>query len=277
MLIPMLFAVAHIAADGEPWNFATGETFSPMFNVVSSYAWRSPAGWAMVACILGFAFVMGFISWHAGKRGPGFLAWFTAAVAAVAMVNLLQVAWYPFKPSREAFSQIQREMKWEPTTWMRSEMWSGGLYAVGVPMPEGIKSPEYVKSLRSHWLHKHGIGWAQAMILLTIMTAKLLWQKRDASNRAWFWANWVVVSLIMAGALGGLLLPDLNGMNQRMMYVGIYLWMLLVVREIERQRRTGAAADTLETSEAEMKNIEQNNGISATGGQNPATPATLLL
>ncbi len=37
MLIPVLFAVAHIAADGEPWNFATGETFSPIYNVVSSY------------------------------------------------------------------------------------------------------------------------------------------------------------------------------------------------------------------------------------------------
>ncbi len=43
IIIPVLFAVAHIAADGKAWNFATGETFSPMFNVVSSYAWRSPA------------------------------------------------------------------------------------------------------------------------------------------------------------------------------------------------------------------------------------------
>ena len=43
MLIPVLFAVAHIAADGAAWNFATGEKFSPMFNVVSSYAWRSQA------------------------------------------------------------------------------------------------------------------------------------------------------------------------------------------------------------------------------------------
>jgi hypothetical protein len=47
LLIPVLFAVAHIAADGEPWSFATSEKFSPMFHVISSYAWRSPAGWAL--------------------------------------------------------------------------------------------------------------------------------------------------------------------------------------------------------------------------------------
>lgn len=255
MLIPVLFAVAHIAADGAPWDFATGETFNPMHNVVSSYAWRSPAGWAMVACMVGFALVMGFISWHAAKRGPGFRAWFTAAVAAGAMVNLLQVAWYPFKPSREAFSQIQREMKWEPTNAMKSEMWSGGLYALGVPMPEGIKSPEYVKSLRSHFLHNHGVGLAQMMILLTIMTAKLLWQSREASNLAWFCANWVVMFIVITGMLGGLLLPDQNGMNQRIMYLGIYLWMLLVVREIERQRKLNfekLAAPVLGSPENEL-------------------------
>ncbi len=44
VLIPVLFAVAHIAADGEPWNFATGEKFNPFFNVISAYAWRSPDG-----------------------------------------------------------------------------------------------------------------------------------------------------------------------------------------------------------------------------------------
>ena len=118
MLIPVLFAVAHIAADGEPWNFATGETFSPAFNVVSSYAWRSPAGWAMVACIVGFALVMGFVSWHAAKRGPGFLAWFTAVVAAIAMVKMLEVAWYPFKPSRETFHEIQQVSASGPTPEM---------------------------------------------------------------------------------------------------------------------------------------------------------------
>jgi hypothetical protein len=74
VLIPVLFALAHIAADGAPWNFANGEKFNPLFNVISAYAWRSPAGWAMVACMAGFAFGLGFVSWHAMKRGPGFFS-----------------------------------------------------------------------------------------------------------------------------------------------------------------------------------------------------------
>ena len=246
MLTPVLFAVAHIAADGAAWDFATGEKFSPMFNVVSSYAWRSPAGWAMVACMVGFAFVMGYVSWHAAKRGPGFLAWLTAAVAAVAMVNLLEVAWHPFKPSREAFSQIQQELKGEATKEMKQEIWSSGLYAVGVPLPEGSKSPEYFKSLRAHWLHNHGIGLAQVMILLTIMVAMFLWERRGGGNVFWYCGNWVAVLLIAAGILGGQLLPDLNGLSQRVMYFGFYLWMLMVVRQIERDRkRSGGDASRL--------------------------------
>ena len=245
MLIPVLFAVAHIAADGAAWDFATGEKFSPMFNVVSSYAWRSPAGWAMVACMAGFAYVMGYVSWHAAKRGPGLLAWFTAVVAAVAMVNLLEVAWYPFKPSMEAFSQIQQEMKLLPAKEKKQEIWSVGLYAVGVPLPQGINSPEYFKSLRSHWLHNHGIGSAQVMILLTIMVSKFLWERRGSGNVFWFCANWLAALLIAAGILGGHLLPDVNGLSQRVMYSGIYFWILIVVRQIERQRRLEVQAETL--------------------------------
>ena len=107
--MPVLFAVAHIAADGAAWNFATGEKFNPLFTSMSSYAWRSPAGWAMVACMAGFALVLGFISWHAAKRGPGFFAWFTAVVAALAMVKTLEVAWYPYRPDKETFYRIQQE------------------------------------------------------------------------------------------------------------------------------------------------------------------------
>ena len=60
------------------------------------------------------------------------------AVAAIAMVKMLEEAWYPFKPSRETFSQIQMEMDQMPTKAIKLEMWSGGLHAVGLPLPEGI-------------------------------------------------------------------------------------------------------------------------------------------
>ena len=45
LLMPVLLAVAHIAADGAVWNFATGEKFSPMFNVMSSYFKTLRSSW----------------------------------------------------------------------------------------------------------------------------------------------------------------------------------------------------------------------------------------
>jgi hypothetical protein len=245
LLIPVLFAVAHIAADGAEWNFATGEKFNPIFNNVSSYAWRSPAGWAMVACMVGFAYVLGFISWHAARRGSGFLAWFTAVVAAIAMFKILEVAWYPFKPSRETFSQIQTEMDQMPTKEMKLEMWNGGLYAVGLPLPDGIASPQYFKTLRSSWIHQHGIGGAQVLIILTIMGSRFLWERRRPDRRFWrsfwFWAQWVVLILVAGGIFGRLWFSDLNGVTQRVAYLGIYLWMLVIVREIQLGRRPKAS------------------------------------
>ena len=236
LLMPVLFAVAHIAADGAVWNFATSEKFSPMFDVMSSYAWRSPAGCAMIACMVGFAWVLGFISWHAAKRGPGFFAWFTAVMAAIAMVKMLEVAWYPFKPSRETFFQIQMEMNQTPTHETKLEMWSGGLNAVGLPLPEGFASPQYFKTLRSSWIHQHGIGGAQVMIILTIMGARFLWERRGPDRRFWSRAQWVVLIFVAAGIFGRLWFPDLNGVTQRVAYLGIYIWMLIIVREIEMGR-----------------------------------------
>jgi hypothetical protein len=247
VLIPVLFAVAHIGADGEPWDFATGEKFSPFFHVISSYAWRSPAGWAMVACMAGLAFGLGFVSWHAMKRGPGFFSWCTAVSAAIAMVLLLQAAWVPFKPDRATFSQIQMEMAQEPTHEAKREIWNGGLYAVGLPLPEGATSPAYFKSLRSHWIHQHTVGWAQVLIVITIMGASFLWSSRSSDGRFWrsflFWAEWVVLGLVGAGLVGRLWLPEFSGLTQRLSYLGFYLWLLVIVREIERRKIPVAPTD----------------------------------
>lgn len=237
ILIPVLFVVAHIAADGAACNYATGEKFSPLFTIVSLYAWRSPAGWAMVGCMMGFAFVMGFVSWHAMKLGPGLLAWFTAVVAAIAMVKMLEVAWVPIKPDRETFSLIQMEIARQPTHETKVEIWSGGLNALDLPLPEGATSPAYFKSLRAHWIHQHAIGGAQYLILVTIMGAACLWESRGRVRRFWSWAQCVVLIWMGAGILGRDWLPEFNGLTQRFTYVGIYIWMIVVVWEIERDRK----------------------------------------
>jgi hypothetical protein len=111
ILIPVLFAVAQIAADGAAWNLATGEPFNPALNVISAYAWRSPAGRAMAACMAGFAFVLGFISWHAAKRGPGFFSWLAAVSAAIAMAKRMRPGRFVngLRESSRRFRKVWRE------------------------------------------------------------------------------------------------------------------------------------------------------------------------
>jgi hypothetical protein len=240
LLIPVLFAVAHHAAEGEPWNFATGEKFNPMFHVISAYAWRSPAGWAMVACMACFAGVLGYISWHAAKCGPGFFHWLTAVTAAIAMALVLQAAWVPFKPDAETFHEIQQESAYGPTRRMKQEMWSGGLYAMGVSRPEWVRSPEYLSSLRSHWIHQYALGSAQVLLMVCIISASFIWKSGRPDRRFWrsfrFWAEWVVVLVVAAGISGRVLLPEYSGLTQRVTYLGFYLWLLFIVREIEKHR-----------------------------------------
>jgi hypothetical protein len=154
---------------------------------------------------------------------------------------MLEVAWYPFKPSRETFSQIQMEMNQEPTKEIKLEMWRGGLSAVGQPLPKGIASPQYFKTLRSSWIHQHGIGGAQVLIILTIMGSRILWERRGPDCRFWSRAQWVVLLFVVGGVCSRVFLPDLNGVTQRVAYFGIYLWMLVIVREIELGRRLKAS------------------------------------
>jgi hypothetical protein len=51
-----------------------------------------------------------------------------------------------------------------------------------------------------------------------------------------FWTEWVVLILVGGGLLGRLWLPEFNGLTQRLSYLGFYLWLLVIVREIERRR-----------------------------------------
>jgi len=272
VLIPVLFAVAHIGADGEPWDFATGEKFNPFYNVISSYAWRSPAGWAMVACMAGFAFGLGFVSWHAMKRGPGLFSWLTAVSAVVAMVFLLQAAWVPFKPDREAFHAIQKEaVSGEASPERKREMWNRGLYAMGISRPEWVRSPEYLASLRSHWIHLHALGWAQMWVMLTILSSTFVWSSRSRDGRFWrvflFWAEWTVLLLIGAGILGRTWFPDYPGLTQRLMYLGFYVWLLVIVREIERRRLP--APESIGTGEGKELD-ESGRETDAAAGNLPA-------
>jgi hypothetical protein len=77
------------------------------------------------------------------------------------------------------------------------------------------------------------------LIVITIVGARFLWSGRSPDGRFWssflFWAEWVVLFLVGAGLVGRLWLPEFNGLTQRLSYLGSYLWLLVIVREIERR------------------------------------------
>ena len=240
--MPILFAVAHIAAEGETSNFVTGWRFDPLYDLISTYISRSPAGWAMVACFVGFAYALGFISWHAARSRPGFLAWFTCVAAVVGMAAMLQVAWYPIKPSQEGFTEIQREANRKAGHQASVAKTDPALDFKAVAVSSHMATPKLDTSLRNHWLHNRAIGWAQVCMMLVLFGAKFLWDRRDSSY--WTVAHWVVLLWICSGIIGRMLLPEFPGLTQRVTYIGFYLSLLVIVREIERRLKLSEESET---------------------------------
>ena len=55
--------------------------------------------------------------------------------------------------------------------------------------------------------------------------------------------------------------PDLNGVTQRVAYLGIYIWMLIIVREIELLRLPAAEMDLKNVGETPTLLEESPNEI----------------
>jgi hypothetical protein len=100
-----------------------------------------------------------------------------------------------------------------------------------------MEVPKYDASLRAYWLHRQGIYLAQLQILLSMIGAMFLWERRGPDRKYWSRAQWVVLLWIMTGLLIRIWQPNLVGLAQRLLYFGFYLWMLVIVREIELGRR----------------------------------------
>lgn len=226
-LVPVLFVGGHLAAVGETSDFVKGWKFDPRFDLISTYACRSSGGWAITGCMVGFAFVLGFISWQAAQSGPGFFAWFTAVAAGVGMVNLLEVTWHPMKPSREIHERIEAEAGGLPEQRME----------IVESHPRRRISP-YQESVRSFWLHAGASDSAQRMILLAMTGTLFLWRGKTRHPARWFGLHQMALAWIVAAALGGVWLPAYPGIHQRLAFIGVYFWMRIVVREIERSSAT---------------------------------------
>jgi len=232
--IPLFFVIGHVLSVDAQANFYTGWRFGLLDFSISSYLWRSPGSWAVVASMMGCALVLGFISWSAAHQGPGFFSWFTTVVAALAMVSVFQASWHPFSPSREDFAKIQEEIRHEARTRSSEEVW---IIAIGMdktPESRRMKSIRYLRSLRSHWLHESAFFQSQLLFVLTMFGSEILWWRRVADQRRWTRSTYLVLGFTMMALVGGML-TGYVGLFERVVWVLWYGWLWLVFREIKRQ------------------------------------------
>ena len=236
-LLPPLMVYGHLRAIGVTWNYATHATFNPITNYVSDYAYRSPAWWAIVACIYGFAFILGFISWHAANRQRTLVSWVVAAAAAIAMFKMTEVALYPVKSPEVTITRLQEELNKGPLEESRDEIWRAYLKVTGKPVPKNTTVGEFLKSHQSDRLHLGGIKPAWLMMIVTMIGAFFIWRKSASSGKRWLGIHGVAFGLLLIGILCSQWYPEWIGLFQRVSFAGTYVWMWLIVLAIERERQ----------------------------------------
>jgi len=95
--------------------------------------------------------------------------------------------------------------------------------------------------------------------MVAILGASFVWRWRSSEGGFWrlflFWAEWVVLIFVAAGIFGRVWLPEYSGLTQRVTYLGFYLWLLVIVREIERRRLPAS----------EMSGTGEGNELDKTG------------
>ena len=227
----------HVRAIGTVWNHATGATFNPITNYVSDYAYRSPAWWAVVACIYGFAFVLGFISWHAANRPRTIVSWVVAAAAAIAMFKMSEVARYPVASPEVTITRLQEELHKGPIKKSGEEIRRAYLKVTGQPVPRGVTVQEFAESEKSNRLHLGGIEPATVLIIVAMAGAFFIWRGNASSKGRWWWLHGIVALLLLIPLLGQTIWPQWPGLFQRISFVGMYVWMWLIVLAIDRERR----------------------------------------
>jgi hypothetical protein len=236
-LMPLLMVYGHVRAIGWTWNHATHAKFSPVTNYVSDYAYRSPAWWAIVACIYGFAFVLGYISWNAAKRPRTTVSWLVVAASAIAMFKLTEVAFYPVKYPEVTQVRLQEELGKSVLEKSREDLWRVWMKVRGKPIPPGVNVDEYLKTHQSDLLHLGGIKPAWLLIVVTMVGSFFMWRSGASSPRRWRLIHGLIVGLLVASTLGASWRFEWVGLFQRISFVAVYIWMWLIVLAIDREGR----------------------------------------
>lgn len=235
LLMPLLMVYGHVRAIGWTWNYATHAKFSPVTNYVSDYAYRSPAWWAIVACIYSFAFVLGYISWNAAKQPRTAVSWLVVAASAIAMFKLTEVAFYPVKYPEVTQVRLQEELGKSVLEKSREDLWRVWMNVRGKPMPPGVNVDEYLKTHQSDRLHLGGIKPAWFLIVVTMVGSFFMWRSGASSPRRWWLVHGLIVGLLAASTLGASWRFEWVGLFQRISFVAVYIWMWLIVLAIDRE------------------------------------------
>ncbi|MCP5532242.1 MAG: hypothetical protein H7A49_09990 [Akkermansiaceae bacterium] len=242
LALPILMVYGHLRAIGVVWNHATGQTFSPLVNHISDYAYRSPAWWAVVACIHGFSLFFAWLSWRATGKPRSIVSWVVMAAAAIIMFQLHQVAVHPVRSPELTIRRLQSELDKGPIDKAKDRIWRIALETTGHHVPADVPVATYVANHQRDRLHLAGIRPTRYLILVTMGGSLLLWMPVPGSRGHWWIAHAAVLAGIILAAAVAWWKPGWPGLSQRILYAVVYGWMWILLQQIRRNDRVDLRA-----------------------------------
>lgn len=213
VLLPIAFLVGHLLSRGVVWNHSTGETFSPLTNWISDYAYRSPAWPWFIACMVAFAVVLGLLSWRIFRTGTqsSVVVWLVSLLLGYGALKLVEVAVFPVKPPEVTVEELQGRLDRSVWEQVRDEVVDTYYGIRGRATGEARSASEVIRAFEGNTAHLTGIRGGLFAVLGAMAFGVLLP----------FGARWrVVSSLLWVGAM--LAIANLRGTDyglyQRLAY-----------------------------------------------------------
>ncbi|MCB1130197.1 MAG: hypothetical protein KDN05_03650 [Verrucomicrobiae bacterium] len=235
LALPILMVYGHLRAIGVVWNHATGQTFSPLANHISDYAYRCPAWWAVVACIHAFSLFFAWLSWRAAGKRRSIVSWAVVASAAITMFQLHQVAVNPVRSPELTIRHLQEELNKGPVDKAKEQIWRIALKATGHEIPPGVPVRTYVANYERDRLHVAGIRPASYLLIVAFVGSYSLWKPQGGEIKKWRIRHALVVAVILVALGFSVWVPAWPGLSQRIMYLGVYVWFWVLLGAMRRE------------------------------------------
>lgn len=227
--IPFVLALGHWRTRDTLWLYNPPKKFSFLTNYISDYAYRSPAWFLFIGSMYAFGFVLLILSirFFLWNRRRMIVPWLLSLLLGYAGLKLVEVASFPVKAPEVRIEQIQKEM--DKGSWERFKDSAYEAYrkARGRPVKK-TKAATVVEMFESN--SKHILGIAPAMIaicmamVLSLLLAPKEWKSLNCRIGLVVSFGLVIVSWPYLGLFGGWV-----GLAQRLGFLGVYIWMWLVI------------------------------------------------